>query len=61
MLWLLGTFTLANFAFAPLGVFFPLLVKFNLAADWSATRVDPGIRAGAAFPPSPAWAGYWGG
>lgn len=36
MLWLLGTFTLANFMFAPMGVFFPLLVKFNLAADWGA-------------------------
>jgi len=36
MLWLLGTFTLANFVFSPLWVFFPLLVKFNLAADWTA-------------------------
>lgn len=35
MLWLLGSFTLANFVFAPLWVFFPLLVKFNLAADWT--------------------------
>ena len=34
MLWLLGTFTLINFAS---GVFVlqPLFVKFNLAADWS--------------------------
>jgi MFS family permease len=36
MLWLLGTFTVANFAGSPIGVFQPLLVKFNLAADWSA-------------------------
>jgi DHA3 family macrolide efflux protein-like MFS transporter len=36
LLWLLGTFTLANFVSAPMGVFQPLLVKFNLAADWAA-------------------------
>ncbi len=36
MLWLLGTFTVANFVAAPVGVFQPLLVKFNLAPDWSA-------------------------
>lgn len=36
LLWLLGTFTVANFVGAPLGVFTPLLVKFNLAADWTA-------------------------
>jgi DHA3 family macrolide efflux protein-like MFS transporter len=36
MLWLLGTFTVANFVASPIGVFQPLLVKFNLAADWSA-------------------------
>ncbi|MGH2627739.1 MAG: MFS transporter [Anaerolineales bacterium] len=36
LLWLLGTFTLANFAASPLEVFQPLLVKFNLAPDWSA-------------------------
>jgi MFS family permease len=35
LLWLLGTFTVANFVGAPLGVFQPLLVKFNLAADWA--------------------------
>ena len=35
LLWLLGTFTVANFVGGPLGVFFPLLIKFNLAADWS--------------------------
>ncbi len=34
LLWLLGTFTVANFVASPIGVFFPLLVKFNLAADW---------------------------
>lgn len=36
LLWLLGTFTVANFISAPLGVFMPLIVKFNLAADWLA-------------------------
>jgi MFS transporter, DHA3 family, macrolide efflux protein len=36
MLWLLGTFTVANFAGAPVVVLEPLLVKFNLAADWAA-------------------------
>ena len=34
LLWLLGTFTVANFVSGPLGVFFPLLIKFNLAPDW---------------------------
>ena len=36
LLWLLATFTVTNFACTPLGVLQPLLVKFNLAADWSA-------------------------
>lgn len=36
LLWLLGTFTVINFVFAPLGIFIPLLVKFNLAPDWTA-------------------------
>jgi DHA3 family macrolide efflux protein-like MFS transporter len=36
LLWLLGTFTVANFVLAPLAVFVNLLIKFNLAADWSA-------------------------
>jgi len=36
LLWLLGTFTVINFGTTPLGVLQPLLVKFNLAADWSA-------------------------
>jgi DHA3 family macrolide efflux protein-like MFS transporter len=36
LLWLLGTFTVANLANAPLGVVTPLLVKFNLAPDWTA-------------------------
>lgn len=36
LLWLLGTFTVANFVGGPMGVFEPLLVKFTLAADWSA-------------------------
>ena len=36
LLWLLGTFTVGNFAGAPLGVFLPLLLKFNLAPDWAA-------------------------
>jgi MFS family permease len=36
MLWLLGTFTVANFVGAPLSVLEPLIVKFNLSADWAA-------------------------
>ena len=36
LLWLLGTFAIANFVAGPMGVFQPLLVKFNLAADWTA-------------------------
>ena len=36
MLWLLGTFAVLNLLAAPIGVFEPLLLKFNLAADWSA-------------------------
>lgn len=36
MLWLLGTFTVANFVVAPAAVITPLLVKFNLAPDWTA-------------------------
>lgn len=36
LLWLLATFTVINFASAPLEVFIPLLLKFNLAADWQA-------------------------
>jgi DHA3 family macrolide efflux protein-like MFS transporter len=36
MLWLLGTFAVANFASSGMGVFTPLVVKFNLAPDWSA-------------------------
>jgi len=36
LLWLLATFTVINFASSPLEVFIPLLLKFNLAADWGA-------------------------
>jgi len=36
MLWLLGTFTVANFVSSPLNVFLPLMLKFNLASDWAA-------------------------
>jgi MFS family permease len=36
LLWLLGTFTVANFVGSPIGVFQPLIVKFNLAPDWTA-------------------------
>jgi len=36
VLWLLGTFTVANLAVAPAGVLVPLLVKFTLAPDWQA-------------------------
>lgn len=35
ILWLLGTFTVANFVGSPMGVFMPLIVKFNLQPDWS--------------------------
>ena len=34
LLWLLGTFTVANLVGSPMGVFMPLIVKFNLVADW---------------------------
>lgn len=36
MLWLLGTFTVVNFVGAPMGVFQTLILKFNLASDWTA-------------------------
>ena len=36
LLWLLATFTLANFAGGTGRVITPLVVKFNLAADWTA-------------------------
>lgn len=36
MLWLLVTFAVANLALAATAVIVPLLVKFNLAPDWSA-------------------------
>ncbi len=36
ILWLLGTFTVANFLPSPMGVFEPLIVKFNLVPDWTA-------------------------
>ncbi|MHB8926243.1 MAG: MFS transporter [Bacillota bacterium] len=35
LLWLLGTFTVANFVSGPENVLLPLLIKFNLAADWT--------------------------
>jgi MFS transporter, DHA3 family, macrolide efflux protein len=34
LLWLLATFTVVNFASAPVELFVPLLLKFNLAGDW---------------------------
>ncbi len=34
LLWLLGTFTVANFMAAPFGVFQPLILKYNLQPDW---------------------------
>jgi MFS family permease len=34
LLWLLATFTVINFASAPIEVFLPLLLRFNLAVDW---------------------------
>jgi len=36
LLWLLITFLMVNLTSAPYGVLQPMLVKFNLAADWSA-------------------------
>ena len=36
LLWLLATFTVTNFAGTPAMVLQPLLVKFDLAADWAA-------------------------
>ncbi len=36
LVWLLGTFAVANFITGPMGVFYPLLVKFTLQPDWSA-------------------------
>ncbi len=36
LLWLLATFTVINFASSHLEVFIPLMLKFNLAADWQA-------------------------
>src|SRR5262245_32751022 len=36
LLWLLATFTVANFAFAPLVVLPPLLLKYTYAVDWMA-------------------------
>ena len=35
MVWLLGTFAAANLTGGVLGVFFPLMIKFNLAPSWS--------------------------
>lgn len=36
MLWLLGTFAVVNLFGSPAAILQPLLVKFNLAADWKA-------------------------
>ena len=36
MVWLLGTFAMANLITGTIGVFAPLLIKFNLAPDWTA-------------------------
>ncbi len=36
MVWLLGTFAVANLFSGTIGVFTPLLIKFNLAPDWTA-------------------------
>jgi hypothetical protein len=36
LLWLLASFSVANLAGAPAAVIIPLLVKFNLAPDWTA-------------------------
>jgi len=36
LLWLLGTFAVANLTGTPVVILLPLLVKFTLAADWTA-------------------------
>jgi len=36
MVWLLGTFAMANLTGGVIGVFFPLMIKFNLATSWGA-------------------------
>ncbi len=36
MVWLLGSFAVANLISGSIGVFTPLLIKFNLAPDWTA-------------------------
>ncbi len=36
LFWLLWIFAMANMVYASIGILIPLLVKFNLAADWSA-------------------------
>ena len=40
LLWLLGTFTVANFTGSPMGVMEPLIVKFNLAANWQPMHLE---------------------
>jgi MFS family permease len=35
LLWLLGSFTVINFITSPLGIFGPLLLRFNLQPDWA--------------------------
>ncbi len=39
LLWLLASFTVANLCGSPIYVFQPLLIKFNLAADWAARNL----------------------
>lgn len=36
LIWLLTSFAMANFTAGPIGVLQPMVVKFNLAADWGA-------------------------
>jgi len=40
LLWLLASFTVANLCGSPIYVFQPLLIKFNLAADWAARNLS---------------------
>jgi len=40
LLWLLGTFTVANFVGTPVGVLEPLIMKFNLATSWQAMHLE---------------------
>lgn len=40
MLWLLGTFTMANLLLSPIMLLLPLITKFSLGADWTARGLE---------------------